>query len=214
MAATTRTSQETGCRPPTRSNGWPSNTRRNFAWMAGDISPTSSKNSVPPSAASNFPTVFAVAPVKAPFSWPNNSLSSSDSDSAAQFIVTSGPADRRLCRWIALATNSLPTPLSPRTRTVASAGAIWAMSAFSRRVAALSPTIAPSSARVCRRLALARSTFLSPSASFFFSSARPSRSWARSSRPARFARATASWSATASVKSRSPPSSGLSGSSE
>ena len=35
-------------------------------------------NSVPPSATSNKPGLVATAPVKAPFSWPNSSLSSND----------------------------------------------------------------------------------------------------------------------------------------
>ncbi len=42
VAAMTRTSTLTASVPPTRSNGWPSSTRRNLAWMAGLISPISS----------------------------------------------------------------------------------------------------------------------------------------------------------------------------
>src|SRR5690606_41048087 len=39
--------------------------------LAGGSSPTSSRNSVPPSARSNQPLRAATAPVNDPFSWPN-----------------------------------------------------------------------------------------------------------------------------------------------
>ncbi len=39
---------------------------------------------------------------------------------AAQLTLTKGPWGRELWRWMAAATSSLPVPLSPRTRTVAS----------------------------------------------------------------------------------------------
>ena len=44
------------------------------------------------SAASNLPIFFSVAPVNAPFSWPNSSLSSSVSVRAAQLRQTNGPS--------------------------------------------------------------------------------------------------------------------------
>ena len=60
----------------------------------------------------------AVAPVNAPFAWPNSSLSSSVSGSAAQLTATNGPAARAArAAWIARATSSLPVPLSPRIST-------------------------------------------------------------------------------------------------
>ena len=68
---------------------------------------------MPPSASSNLPLRAASAPVKAPFSWPNSSLSISSSGIAAQFTSTNGPSARRLCAWIARATSSLPVPFSP-----------------------------------------------------------------------------------------------------
>jgi hypothetical protein len=55
------------------------------------MSPISSRNSVPPSARSKRPTRFATAPVKAPFSWPNSSVSRRCSGIAAQFTGTKGP---------------------------------------------------------------------------------------------------------------------------
>ena len=83
---------------------------------------------MPLSAASNLPILRSVAPVNAPFSWPNSSLSSSVSESAAQFRQTNGPFFRGLEKCTARATSSLPTPLSPRISTVARLGAARAIS--------------------------------------------------------------------------------------
>ena len=55
------------------------------------MSPTSSRNTVPWSAASKMPRFSWTAPVNAPLSWPNSSLSSSVSVSAEQLILTNGP---------------------------------------------------------------------------------------------------------------------------
>ena len=63
------------------------------------------------------PAFFSVAPVNAPFSWPNSSLSIRLSVSAAQLTATHGPFARRLARWIARATISLPAPDSPPSST-------------------------------------------------------------------------------------------------
>ena len=49
--------------------------------------------------------LFIAAPVKAPFSYPNNSLSSSVSGSAPQLSVTKGPSRPSLRWWIARATH-------------------------------------------------------------------------------------------------------------
>ena len=56
--------------------------------MAGEMSPISSRKIVPPSASSKRPFLSRIAPVKAPFTWPNSSLSSSDSGSAPQLTGT------------------------------------------------------------------------------------------------------------------------------
>ena len=63
---------------------------------------------MPPSASSNRPMRRAIAPVKAPFSWPNSSLSTSPAGRAAQLTLISGLAARRLVEWIARAISSLP----------------------------------------------------------------------------------------------------------
>ena len=71
---------------------------------------------VPPLAAQNSPALSAVAPLKAPRTWPNSSLSSSASGSAAQLIATSGAEARSLRRWMIVATRLLPVPVSPVMR--------------------------------------------------------------------------------------------------
>ena len=78
---------------------------------------------MPPFAVSSSPTLSFTAPVKAPFTCPNISDSSSPSGSAAQLTATSGRALRRLSRWMSCAITSLPTPLSPVMNTDASVGA-------------------------------------------------------------------------------------------
>ena len=74
------------------------------------------------------PARRASAPVKAPFSWPNSSLSSSSRLIAAQFTATNGRAAPRGCgSWSACATSSLPVPISPRISTVRSVSATLRM---------------------------------------------------------------------------------------
>jgi hypothetical protein len=72
---------------------------------------------VPPSARSSRPTRRWTAPVNAPRSWPNSSLSNSVSGRLAQSTVSKGPAARRDARWTARAAISFPVPLSPTTRS-------------------------------------------------------------------------------------------------
>ena len=57
-------------------------------------SPISSRNSVPPFATSNRPGLLALAPVNAPFTWPNSSLSSRFSGIAPQLTATNGASRR------------------------------------------------------------------------------------------------------------------------
>src|SRR3984957_5859429 len=74
-----------------------------------------------------------MAPVNAPFSCPNSSLSSSPVGMAAQFIFTNVRSLRRLRSWMARAISSLPVPVSPSSSTVESLGAT--VSTSSRAVA-------------------------------------------------------------------------------
>ena len=91
----------------------------------------------PPSATSNKPRFFAIAPVNAPRSCPNSSLSISSGGIAAQLTLTNGPADTELLRWIARAISSLPVPLSPAMNTVVSLAATF--STIRRTAAIFSP---------------------------------------------------------------------------
>ena len=69
VAATTRTSMRRGLPPPPRRSISPScSTRSNLTWTWRLISPISSRNSVPPFAASKRPSRAVDAPVNAPFS--------------------------------------------------------------------------------------------------------------------------------------------------
>ncbi len=63
-----------------------------------------------------------MAPVKAPFSWPNNSLSSSPVGMAAQLSLTKARWWRRLWSWMARAMSSLPVPVSPQKQDRGIAG--------------------------------------------------------------------------------------------
>ena len=86
----------------------------------------------------------AAAPVKAPLIWPNSSLSSSSAGIAAQFTATKGLALRRPWSCNARATSSLPVPVSPRIRTVASLSAAMPIAFCTRRIASLAPISAVS----------------------------------------------------------------------
>jgi len=66
-------------------------------------------------ASSTSPFLFSTAPLKAPFTWPNNSLSMSVPTSEPQSMGTNSPCGLALCT--ARATTSLPVPLSPSSST-------------------------------------------------------------------------------------------------
>ena len=87
--------------------------------MPGLAVPISSRKMVPPSACMNLPILSPAAPVNAPATWPNSSLSSRFSGRAPQATSTNGLSRRPLRRWIARAIIDLPVPLSPVISTVA-----------------------------------------------------------------------------------------------
>ena len=89
----------------------------------GDSSPTSSRKIVPLCASSKRPFFCCTAPVNAPRSCPNSSLSARLAGSAAQLTLTITPCRRRLRLWMARAVSSLPVPVSPSTSTVDSVSA-------------------------------------------------------------------------------------------
>jgi hypothetical protein len=78
---------------------------------------------VPRCASSKRPTRWAMAPVKAPRSWPNSSLSSNPAGIAEQSSFTNAWPFRVLRVWRARAINALPVPVSPKISTVESVGA-------------------------------------------------------------------------------------------
>ncbi len=91
VAAMIRTSVLIGVRPPTVVYSPCCSTRSRRVCASSGMSPISSRNSVPPSACSKRPTPRLVAPVKAPRSWPNNSLSTSSLGIAAMLTATKAP---------------------------------------------------------------------------------------------------------------------------
>ena len=139
MAATTRTSTLVGREAPTRLISPDSSARRSFACRSRGSSPISSRKRVPPSASSNAPLRAFTAPVKAPFSWPNSSLSMSSLEMAAQLTGMKGLSARseRVCT--ARATSSLPVPDSPKIATAAVDGATRSMRSASCRTEASLP---------------------------------------------------------------------------
>ena len=85
-----RTSTSMVSLEPTRVISWLSSTRSSLICVGSGMSPTSSRNSVPPFAYSNLPTRSALASVKAPLMWPKSSLSRMFSLNAAQFKSDEG----------------------------------------------------------------------------------------------------------------------------
>ncbi len=84
----TRTSTLRAADSPTRRTSPSCSTRSSRSWVVGVISPTSSSKIVPPCASSKRPRRSAMAPVKAPRTWPKSSDSSKVSDRAPQFWAT------------------------------------------------------------------------------------------------------------------------------
>ena len=122
------------------------------------MSPISSNNSVPPSAATNSPSRSARASVNDPRACPNNSLSNKVSDNAAQFTATNGRSDRGDASCTLRATNSFPVPLSPVINSDASDAASGGSCRRNDRIGSLRPIsrgnsvggAVSSSERICR----------------------------------------------------------------
>src|SRR5688572_12328973 len=95
---------------------------------------------VPWWAISSLPGLSRYAPVKLPLTWPNSSDSSSVSGRPAQLTATNSLFCRGPSAWMARATTSLPTPLSPVIRTFASDRATRMTSSRSSSISGLVPT--------------------------------------------------------------------------
>ena len=76
---------------------------------------------------------------------------------AAQFTGTNGAPERGERSWSSRAASSLPVPLSPRSRTVADAGATCRRVSSAARNAGALPTIPPSAGSPEKRARRARS---------------------------------------------------------
>ena len=98
MAERIRTSTGSDRLEPTGRTERSCRTRSSLTCSARGMSPISSSNKVPPPAVTIRPLWFASAPVNEPFTWPNNSDSSSASGIAPQFTATNGSAARGLAR--------------------------------------------------------------------------------------------------------------------
>ena len=113
---------------------------------------------VPPSASSNLPRRIAAAPVNAPFSWPNSSLSMSSVGMAAQLTLTNGPDATGLSRWMCAASSSLPVPDSPESNTATSERATCVACCTACWNAALVPIIRGASPTSSRKRWFSRSS--------------------------------------------------------
>ena len=91
MAAMIRTSTCRVSTPPRRMNSFSWITRSSLAWVSSGMLPISSKKIEPPLAISNRPFLLAMAPVKAPLTWPKRLLSSRSAGIEPELTVTNGP---------------------------------------------------------------------------------------------------------------------------
>lgn len=100
---------------------------------------------VPPSISSKSPFLLALAPKKAPLSYPNSSLSISSSGYKAQLIWAYLPLFLSLFLWISFAIISLPVPVSPTIKTGKSLSAIFSIRFLTSFIFADCPIISVSS---------------------------------------------------------------------
>jgi len=104
--------------------------------MVRDMSPISSRKMVPLWAWVNEPRALCVAPVKEPFVAEELALEQGFGDGGA-IQCDEGAVLLLLAIWIALATSSLPVPLSPWMKTVESLSAIRATTSSTRCILSL-----------------------------------------------------------------------------
>ena len=151
MAAIIRISSSISLFEPRRSRVRSCKIRNSFICACMGIDSISSRNKVPPWAYSNLPIRLPDAPEKAPFSWPNNSLSMRFSGTAPQLMATKLWVRRLLCSCSERATSSLPVPVSPNNRISAGVSAIWAIISRNSTIALVVPMIrGPSVSFACR----------------------------------------------------------------
>ena len=122
MAAMILTSTACPRTAPSRRTHFSSMAFRNLLWSARGRASISSKNNVPPDAASSRPGLARLASVNVPASKPKSSASNSVSGMAAQLTSMNGPWARGPLSWITRATSPLPVPVSPWRSTVGACG--------------------------------------------------------------------------------------------
>jgi len=127
--------------PPMGRKRFSSKTRKNFFCTLIDNSPISSRKSVPWWAIKIRPSRSCLASVKAPRTWPKRLLSIKDSFSAEQSTTIKCLSSRGLFKWMALANNSLPVPVSPVIRILWSPPADSAACSRASLMTTLAPTI-------------------------------------------------------------------------
>ncbi len=120
-----------------------------FRLVRGLMSPTSSRKSVPPSAASSWPRFDLNRAGERTLLVSEESALHQIPGERGAIHLTNGPCARALPLWIARATSSLPAPLSPVMRTFVSVRATLAISA--RTVSSRPPALFQSSRRPRRR---------------------------------------------------------------
>ena len=114
VAAMTRTSTLIVSLPPTRSNSRSCRKRSSLTWIAGEISPISSRNSVPPSACWKRPSRRADrAGERAALVAEQLALEQRLGQRRAVQLHERARCARGLRSWMAAAMSSLPVPLSP-----------------------------------------------------------------------------------------------------
>ena len=84
-----------------------------------------------------------IAPVNEPFSWPKSSDSMRFGGTAEQSKTMNGLLRRGDRLWIALATTSLPVPVSPSMTTVVLVGAIFSRMPKTSRMRTVVPMMSP-----------------------------------------------------------------------
>ncbi len=162
VAVTSRTSNGTSMSLPTGRTLRSCSARSSFGCSPSGISADLVEEERPAVRLHEEAGARAAASVNAPRAWPKSSLSSRGSGIAAQLTATNGPWLRRPRAWSARATTSLPVPLSPVTRTVASDAATRARRSSTSCIAGLLPMSSPQGAAAstaCRsRATSSRST--------------------------------------------------------
>ena len=117
-----------------------SSTLSSLGCSARSMSPISSRKRVPRCATSSSPFLSAMAPVKAPFAWPNSSLSSSSRERPAQLMSTKASSARGA---VARAASGRARPCRCRSRPGSAPGCRCATASCASAASAATPAVVP-----------------------------------------------------------------------